>query len=79
MSTDDVLDALRAHGGERSRYVSLAIDEIERLRRERDDLAAFLAGIGRQASEMAKSYTDNTTSRKLPMKDEPPISGTLYP
>jgi hypothetical protein len=62
MTTDDVLDALRAHNGERIWYVKLAVDEIERLRRERDDLAAFLAGIGRQASEMTKSYKDKRST-----------------
>lgn len=36
-----------------------ALIEIERLRRERDDLASFLRGIGKQASDMAKSYTSN--------------------
>ncbi len=30
--------------------------EIEKVRRERDDLIELLSGIGRQASEMAKSY-----------------------
>lgn len=33
-----------------------AIDEITRLRRQRDDLRDILAGIGRQAAEVAKSY-----------------------
>ena len=33
-----------------------AADEIDRLRRERDDLVAFLSGISRQAENMARSY-----------------------
>jgi hypothetical protein len=32
VTTDDVLDRLRAHDGEKIWYVKLAIDEIERLR-----------------------------------------------
>lgn len=35
-------------------------DKIESLTRERDDLVAFIAGIGRQAAEMSKSYNDNS-------------------
>ena len=33
-----------------------AMDEIARLRRQRDDLRDMLIGIGRQATEAAKSY-----------------------
>jgi histidinol phosphatase-like PHP family hydrolase len=36
-----------------------AAEEIERLRRQRDDLVSFLSGISRQTENMARSY-ENT-------------------
>lgn len=36
-----------------------AADEIERLRIQRDDLVSFLAGISRQAENMARSYENS--------------------
>lgn len=71
--TGDVVDNLK-HIAEQGAYVHLmdwktivsnadrAAGEIERLRRERDDLVSFLAGVGRQTSEMAKSYTDKSST-----------------
>lgn len=34
----------------------LKAEEIEKVRRERDALLSYIYGLGRQASEMAKSY-----------------------